>query len=235
MATLAAGALASILTAVMATTDGVAASSGAASSGAEAPSVPEPAVAPAPQQEPDRAKIKRMKRSKELRAGINLVGGIGLEVGAALLYLGTYGFIARDLTLTGAGCDAPDMPCRIGTPVVLLIPAGAIAMGWAGASRFAASREANLWRSPVFWVGTATLVAATLLWGSTAHLPTRNERLVSDSTLLVGGVLGTSFQIWGAFSAPLRETPPAAHSLCLAPGCTPTPGGAVCGIAVAGF
>ena len=128
-----------------------------------APSGPEPAAetsaAPAPQPEPDRAAINRMKRSKERRAAINLVGGMLLELGAGLLYVGTYGFIDRDLQLTSEGCNAPDMPCRGGTPVVLLIPAGAVAMGWAGANRFAASREANIWRSPVFWLGTGTLVA----------------------------------------------------------------------------
>jgi hypothetical protein len=223
MTTLAALVLASSLTAVTGPAGGV-----------EAPSGEEPAVAPAPKTEPDRAELKR-RRSRERRSGLNLVGGMLLEVGAGLLYVGTSGFIDRDLQLTSAGCDAPDMPCRIGTPVVLLIPAGAVAMGWAGANRFAASREANIWRSPVFWLGTGTLVASTLMWAFTSNLPTRNERLASDTTLLVGGVVGTSIQIWGAFSAPLREEKPAARALHLLPGCTPTSGGAVCGVAVAGF
>ena len=76
---------------------------------------------------------------------------------------------------------------------------------------------------------------ATLTWAFTTGLPTRNERLASDTTLLVGGVLGTSIQIWGAFCAPPREAPPGTHALHVAPGCTPTPGGALCGVAVAGF
>jgi hypothetical protein len=52
---------------------------------------------------------------------------------------------------------------------------------------------------------------------------------------VAGAIVGTTLQIWGAMIAPPRETKLASRSLHLAPGCGPTSGGVVCGLAMAGF
>jgi hypothetical protein len=210
---------------------------------AKASPADQPVVAAEPPPSPDGDAIERRRsaaaeRRRQRRIGFNIIVGGALELGAGLLYVGTSGFISRDLKLTSAGCDAPDQPCRIGTPVVLLIPGSATALGVLGATRLAAAREANVWRSPMFWAGSAVSVAAYLAWGATGDLKTRNERLTWDTTFLAGAVLGTAMQVWGALIAPRRDAEPApgARSLHAAPGCGATSGHAiVCGLALAGF
>jgi len=207
----------------------------------DVPPAQQPAVAPEQQPPPaaddaerDRRARARIERRKQRHVAFNLLAGIGLEAGAALFYVGTGGFIQRDLDLTSAGCDAPDNPCG-GPPTVLLIPGSATALGVLGATRFAAARDAALWRSPVFWAGTFVEASAYVVWAATGYLRTRSERLTWDTTFLATAVVGTGMQVWGALIAPPRDAEPAAHALHLAPGCAPTAGGVVCGLALAGF
>jgi hypothetical protein len=127
------------------------------------------------------------------------------------------------------------MPCNIGTPLVVLLPLSATAAGWVGATRPAAGREASIWRSPVFWAGTATELAAYVVWTLSSKQRTPDERLTWDTIFLTGAVLGTAMQVWGALVAPPRPVEPNAQSLRLAPGCGPTSGGVLCGLALAGF
>jgi hypothetical protein len=193
--------------------------------GAGAPSEGQPVVAPS----------RRSERSRQRREAVNTVVAIGLEVGATLFYIGAADSIRSDLQLTSAGCNAPDQPCRLGTPVALLIPVSGMVMGAAGAARIAAAREANIWRSGLFWVGTATEVVAFGVSLAGTNQDTRNQRVARDTTLVAGAIVGTTLQIWGAMIAPPRETKLASRSLHLAPGCGPTSGGVVCGLAMAGF
>ena len=141
-----------------------------------------------------------------------------------------WGFIGDDLSCTGDDCNK-------GTPVVLCLPAGAIAMGSIGATRLAAGREASIWRSPLFWAGTAvtvlTIPAAVAV--TYAFQSERNRRVAADTALVAGFVLGNVIQVWGAFTAPPRAVAAGARPLSLAPGCGPTAGGVVCGLALAGF
>ena len=120
---------------------------------------------------------------------------------------------------------------------MLVLPAGAIAMGWIRATRLAAGREASIWRSPVFWAGTAvtvlTIPAAVAV--SYAFQNDRNRRVAADTALVAGFVLGNVIQVWGAYTAPPRDVPAGTRPLSVAPGCGPTAGGIVCGLALAGF
>jgi hypothetical protein len=111
-------------------------------------------------------------------------------------------FIQRDLKQTSASCEDPKMPCNIGTPLVVLLPLSATAAGWVGATRPAAGREASIWRSPVFWAGTATELAAYVVWTLSSKQRTPDERLTWDTIFLTGAVLGTAMQVWGALVAP---------------------------------
>lgn len=181
------------------------------------------------------APTRRAERSRQRRKAVNTVVAIGLEIGATLFYVSTADGIRSDLQLTSAGCNAPDQPCRLGTPVAVLIPVSGMVMGGAGAERMAAARDANIWGSPLFWVGTATEVLAFGVSLSGTNQDTRNQRLARDTILVAGAVVGTTLQIWGAMSAPPREAKLASRSLRLAPGCGPTAGGVMCGLAMAGF
>jgi hypothetical protein len=58
---------------------------------------------------------------------------------------------------------------------------------------------------------------------------TRDGRIVVNTAFVAGFVLGNVIQVWGAFTAPPRDTAAATRSLSLAPGCAPTAGGVVCG------
>ena len=195
---------------------------GGAAALSEAPSEAPPVVAP----------VRRSERSRQRREAVNTVVAIGLEFGATLFYISTSDSIRSDLQLTSAGCNAPDQPCRLGTPVALLIPLSGMVMGAAGAERIAAAREANVWSSPLFWVGTATEVFAFGVSLSGTNQDTRNQRLARDTILVAGAIVGTTLHIWGPMSAPPREAKLASRSLHLAPGLRTEPGGVMCGLAM---
>jgi hypothetical protein len=175
---------------------------------------------------------EKIRRRRLTMLKLHTFGGVALEVGSTALYALTAAWLIDD---SKEDCGAPDMPCK-GTPVVLFVPVGAVATGWIGATRLAAAREASIWRSPMFWGGTAVsvlspLVAASIRFDGT----TRNGRLSTDAVLVAGLVSGTALQMWGAFLAPPREVKTASRSPHLGPGCGPTAGGIVCGLALAGF
>jgi hypothetical protein len=164
-------------------------------------------------------------------ATIHTVGGVALEIGAGFLHFVTgWGLIGHDLSCTGD-------ECRLGTPVVLFVPAGAVAMGWIGATRLASGREASIWRSPVFWGGTAvtvlTIPASVAV--TYAFQSDRGRRVAFDTAFVTGLVLGNVIQVWGAYTAPPRDLPAGTRPLTVAPGCAPTASGVVCGLALAGF
>jgi hypothetical protein len=194
------------------------------------------ADAPAVEQAPDPPTPRQLRAERHRRrmATIHTVGGVALEVGAGFLHLMTAsGFIGHDLSCTGEAC-------HLGTPVVLFLPAGAVAMGWIGATRLAAGREASIWRSPLFWAGTATTIFGTLaameVTGAIAGSgETRGKRVAVDTAFVAGLVLGNVLEVWGAFTAPPREPPAGTRPLSVAPACGPTTGGVVCGLALAGF
>jgi len=203
----------------------------------DAPSA-EPAPAPPIVTPLEQRREQRRELRRHRMATIHTVAGIGLEVGAGLFHVLTATtFIGHDLS-----CAPSDSRCNMGTPIVLFLPAGAIAMGWVGATRLAAGREASIWRSPVFWAGTgvtvATLVIPTVLGAalnSPTDQPSQNARVAWDIALVTGFVLGNVIQVWGAYTAPPRDVPAGTRALNLAPGCGPTSGGIVCGLALAGF
>ena len=195
---------------------------------AEAPAAEQPVVSPLQE---------RTERRRRRMAKIHTVAGVGLEVGAGLLHVLTATtFIGHD-----SSCNGSDSQCRMGTPIVVFLPAGAITLGWIGAARLAAGREASIWRSPLFWAGTGVTLLAPLAAAAVASAMfnagpgSRNERVAADATIVAGFVLGNVIEVWGAFTAPPRDTPPAARALSLAPGCAPTSGGIVCGLALAHF
>src|SRR4029078_7462623 len=140
--------------------------------GTETPSSEQPAVTPIQQFDsgesavPDPKAARRdekIARRRRTMLKLHTIGGVALEVASTGLHaLTAAGFIDADANLPPEGCAAPDMPCKGGTPVVLFIPAGAMATGWIGATRIAAAREASIWRSPLFWGGTAISLAR---WG----------------------------------------------------------------------
>ena len=148
--------------------------------------------------------------------------------------------IGTDLKLSGAGCNAPDKPCG-GPPFLLLIPAGATTMGWIGAARLAEAREANLRDSSVYWVGTAVEISGYLVAFAGAGQKGRTARLAWDTAFVSMAALGTILQVVGAHTGPTRaevepvaaRSPRPVHRL--VPGCAPTSGGFMCGIALAGF
>jgi hypothetical protein len=215
--------------------------------GTETPSTAQPAVTPIQQFDsgesaavaPDpRAarRADRIARRRRTMLKVHLIGGVALEVASTGLHaLTAVGFIGADADLPPEGCAAPDMPCR-GTPIVLFVPVGAMATGWIGATRLAAAREASIWRSPLFWAGTAVSIASWVVPALVVNGgDTRKDRLTVDVVLVAGLVSGTAVQMWGAFLAPPREVKVASGSLHLAPGCGPTSGGVACGLMLAGF
>jgi hypothetical protein len=194
------------------------------------------AVEPPP---PDPRALKRVRHAERHRrtmVAVNTLLGVGLELGSALFYAETGAWlIGRDVDLPSDGCHAASKPCYIGTPVVLLFPVGAIGMGAFGATRLAAAREAAIWRSPVFWAGVGVQLATLsgiVAFGGDA---TRNQQLYSDTAFIAGSAIGTVMQVWGALTAPPRNVEATTHALRVAPACGPTAGGAVCGLALAGF
>lgn len=174
---------------------------------------------------------QRAERHRRRMATIHTVGGVALEVGAGLFHLLTASAVIGD----DPSCVGDE--CHRGSPVLVLLPATAIAMGWIGATRLAAGREASIWRSPVFWVGTAvTIVTLPAAVAATyAFQSDRHQRVAGGTTLVAGFVLGNVIQVWGAFTAPPREPPVGPRELSVAPGCAPTAGGIACGLALAGF
>lgn len=217
-----------------------------AAGGTETHATEQPAVAPVQPVDPGEAaaatpaatrRAQKIARRRRTMLKLHTIGGVALEVASTGLHaLTALTFIGADADLPPEGCAAPDMPCR-GTPIVLMIPAGAVATGWIGATRLAAAREASIWRSPVFWTGTAVSLIAVIPAAAAGDGMTRNGRLTFDVLAVAGLVSGTAVQMWGAFLAPPREVKVAADasSLHLAPGCGPTSGGVVCGLALAGF
>jgi hypothetical protein len=184
---------------------------------ADAPSDEQPVITP---------QQARFERRRSRMAKVHTIAGVGLEVGAGLLHVLTATtFIGHDLSCSGSASE-----CNKGTPIVIFLPVGAIAMGWAGATRLAAAREASIWRSPMFWAGTAvtlaTVPAVALL---SPGQGSRNGRVAVDAALVTGFVLGNVIQVWGAMTAPPRETAVGTRSLSLTPGCGPTSGGVICG------
>jgi hypothetical protein len=165
-----------------------------------------------------------------------VLGGV-FEAGSAVLHLGTFALlVGRDLNMPSEGCDAPSKPCYAATPIVALIPYGATVMGIVAASRFAAARDANMWRSPVFWAGMAVGIGAygVLLASGSRH--TRSQRLIWDTTFLSMAVLSTVAQAWGALTVAPRERDHRSYSLRLVPLCGPTQHrGLACGIVGAGL
>jgi len=213
--------------------------------GTETPSSEQPAVTPIQQFDsgesavPDPKAARRAEkiaRRRRTMLKLHTIGGVALEVASTGLHaLTAAGFIDADADLPPEGCAAPDMPCKGGTPVVLFIPAGAMATGWIGATRIAAAREASIWRSPLFWGGTAISLASWVVPALVVDGDTRKDRLTVDVVLVAGLVSGTAVQMWGAFLAPPREVKVASGSLHVAPGCGPTSGGVACGLTLAGF
>jgi len=188
-----------------------------ASGAADAASAEPPPLTPLQ----ERRERRRLRMNK-----IHAIAGIGMEVGAGALHALT------GLTFIGhaVSCSDTASECSKGTPVVLFLPVGAVALGWAGATRLAAAREASIWRSPTFWVGTAvpiaTLVTLTLVGPDQS---TRDGRIAASTAFVAGLVLGNVIQVWGAFTAPPRDAAARTRSLSLAPGCGPTAGGVLCG------
>jgi len=189
---------------------------------------------------PDPRALRRAKHAERHRRTmvvVNTVLGVGLELGSALFYVGTADWlIGRDVDLPSDGCQAASKPCDgKGTPVVLLGPVGAIAMGVVGATRLAAAREAAIWRSPTFWAGVSVQLATFMGVFVLGRDDTRNHKLYSDTAFVAGSALGTVIQVWGGLTAPPRDADAPTHALRLAPACGPTAGGVVCGLALAGF
>ena len=195
-----------------------------------------PATPPASQAPPDRAEIERARQERRRRRDtkVNFAGGVGLEVGAGLFYLLTVTVI-DDLRGPRPSCDAAANTCGTGSPIAIIPPLAAPALGALGAVRLAAAREANIWRAPLFWEGAAVQFAAyaTLFIPVDRAHPT--ERLAWNAVFLTGAVLGTAMQVWGAAVAAPRQSEAKSRSLGVAPGCQPTSGGLVCGLALAGF
>ncbi len=191
-------------------------------------------AAPAPDPKAAR-RAEKIARRRRTMLKLHKIGGVALEVASTGLHaLSAVGFIGADADLPPEGCAAPDMPCKGGTPVVLFIPAGAMVTGWIGATRIAAAREASIWRSPLFWFGTAVSLASWVVPAFVGDGTARKDRITADVVLVAGLVSGTAVQMWGAFLAPPREVS-ASGSLHLAPGCGPTSGGVACGLTLAGF
>jgi hypothetical protein len=193
---------------------------------------------PPPDPPPDPRALRRAERVERRRrrmATVHTVVGVGLEVGSALFYLVTAdSWIGRDVDLPSDGCRAASNPCG-GTPVVLLFPAGAIAMGAVGATQLAAARDAAIWRSPMFWTGVGVQLGTLVGIGVLGRGDSRNRQLFSDTAFIAGSVIGTVLQVWGSATAPPRHVEPIAHAPHIAPACGPTAGGMVCGLALAAF
>src|SRR4051812_22392900 len=82
-----------------------------------------PAVQPLPAAPIFPPREQRAERHRRRMASVHTVEGVALESGASLLHLLTaWSFIGHDLSCTGDDC-------KTGTPVALLLPAAAIAMG----------------------------------------------------------------------------------------------------------
>jgi hypothetical protein len=194
----------------------------------------DPFAAPAAQPKPARRPVAQ---SSFRRSGKHTFFGLVLETGAALLYLGTGAMtVGLDANLPPEGCNAASKPCAMGTPIFVFLPAGATTLGWIGASRFAAANDANMWRSPLFWTGTALALGAYLAWGMALGQQTRNPRLVWDTTGITMAVVGTALQVAGAVTAPKRDPDPDDYAFRLMPGCGPTASrGLVCGLSWTGF
>src|SRR5262245_46580391 len=155
----------------------------------------EAAPAPDPKAERRAAEVARRRRTM---LTLHKIGGVALEVASTGLHAMTAAmFIDADADLPREGCAAPDMPCKGGTPVVLFVPMGAMATGWIGATRIAAAREASIWRSPLFWGGTAVSLASWVVPAVVVHGDTRKDRLTIDVVLVAGLVSGTAVQLWG--------------------------------------
>jgi hypothetical protein len=189
----------------------------------------------APVLTPRQARAERHRRRMDT---IHTVAGVGMEIGAGLLHVLTATTFIDEELRCGGNAAAPE--CHNGTPVIVFLPAGAIGLGWAGATRLAAGREASIWRSPLFWVGTAVTIATIPVavgldraFGSS--LNSRNEGVATISALVAGFVIGNVIQVWGAYTAPPRDAPAATRRMSVAPGCAPTSGGVVCGLALANF
>jgi hypothetical protein len=193
---------------------------------------------PPPDPPPDPRALRRAERAERRRrtmATVHTAVGVGLEVGSALFYAVTAeSWIGRDVDLPGDGCRAASKPCG-GTPVVLLFPVGAVAMGAGGATQLAAGREAAFWRSPMFWTGEGVQVGTLVGVAVLGRDNTRNQQLFSDTALLTGAVIGTVLQVWGAATAPPRHLESIAHAPHVAPACGPTAGGMMCGLTLAAF
>jgi len=173
-------------------------------------------------------------RTRQARARAGMAVGTMLEVGSLFFHLVDSSLVVRDLKMSNAGCNGPDDPCE-GAPFLALIPAGAITMGWIGAARFAAGREADLTDSTLFWVGTSVEAAASLVWLVTWDYRSRDARLAADSTVAGLAFVGTVLQVWGALAGPTRKQASSPRAVHWVPGCVPAAGGLACGIAVAGL
>ena len=194
-----------------------------AAGAADAPSAEEPVITPLQE---------RTERRRRRMLKVHTIAGVGLEIGAGLLHAVTAAaFISDDLSCNGSASE-----CNKGTPIVLFVPIGALAMGGIGATRLAAGREANIWQSPMFWAGTlVTLVTVPVVAVIGFDQDSRNGRVAVDATMVAGFVLGNIMQVWGALTAPPRDAPVGTRSLSLAPACGPTSGGVMCGLTFARF
>ena len=199
---------------------------------AAAGAVDAPSPGPPPEPQVLTPRELRAERRRRRMATIHTVAGVGLEIGAGLFHVLTAAnFVANDPSCAESGSNRK---CN-GTPIVLVLPVGAVAMGWAGATRLAAGREASIWRSPLFWAGTGVTIATYLGTSALSVALNNQSEQVAWGAIVAGAVLGNVIQVWGAYTAPPRDAAAGTRALSLAPGCGPTSGGMMCGLALAGF
>jgi hypothetical protein len=177
---------------------------------------------------------RRTERHRRRMAKVHTIAGFALETGAGLFHLWTAAVLISD----DLRCDGSDATCS-SSPMVLALPLTATALGWIGATRFAAARDATIWRSPLFWAGTVVSVTSYLATAAFSldvnSQNSRDKRLAVDIAFVAGSVLGNVIQVWGAFTAPARDAAAGTRPLSLAPACGAISGGLACGLVLAGF
>jgi hypothetical protein len=195
-----------------------------------------PSTEPAPEPPVVTPLERRTERHRRRMAKVHTFAGFALEAGAGLFHAWTAAVLISD----DLRCDGSDATCRTpGSPLLLALPLTASALGWVGATRFAAARDATVWRSELFWAGTVVTVtsyiAAAAFSLDVNGRNNRDQRLGVDIAFVAGSLLGNVIQVWGALTAPARDAAAGTRPLSLAPGCGPISGGLVCGLALAGF
>ncbi len=178
---------------------------------------------------------RRTERHRRRMAKVHTFAGFALETGAGLFHFWTAAVLISD----DLRCDGSDATCSsAGSPIVLALPLAATGLGWIGATRFAAARDATIWRSPLFWAGTVVTVTSYIATAAFSldvnSQNSRDKRLAVDIAFVAGSVIGNVIQVWGAFTAPPRDAA-GTRPLSLAPACGAISAGLACGLALTGF